>query len=108
MAAAVPIDATSISPTTPREVDDVLVARALAGDESASSRSPRRESAKRSTRGAQETFLAALRGLPRYQGRSCFGTWLLGITYHLICRAQRRRTRRTLLECTPGLAETLA
>jgi len=103
VAAAVPIDANSISP---READDLLVARILGGDEDAFvalhgrwaprvlrfalSRLGDREDAEDV---AQETFLAALRGLPRYQGRSCFGTWLLGISYHLICRTQRHRTR---------------
>ena len=121
MAAAVPIDAISIPP---READDALVARTLAGDESAFvalydrwaprvmrfalSRLGDREDAEDV---AQEVFLAALRGLSSYQGRSCFGTWLLGISYHLIGFVLVGRLRRlvsdALLHASKPLAELL-
>lgn len=42
---------------------------------------------------AQEVFLALHRGLARYEGRSSFGTWLLGIAYHITCRRLRQRVR---------------
>lgn len=38
----------------------------------------------------QEVFLAALRGLPRFRGRSGVGTWLTAITVNK-CRSHRRR-----------------
>jgi RNA polymerase sigma factor (sigma-70 family) len=47
---------------------------------------------------AQEVFLALHRGLARYEGRSSFGTWLLGIAYHLTCRRLRQRARGS---CAP-------
>jgi RNA polymerase sigma-70 factor (ECF subfamily) len=42
----------------------------------------------------QDVFVALLRCLPAYQGRSRFGTWLLGIAHHVICRSLRRERRR--------------
>jgi len=47
---------------------------------------------------AQEVFLALHRGLARYEGRSSFGTWLLGIAYHVTCRRLRQRARGS---CAP-------
>jgi RNA polymerase sigma-70 factor, ECF subfamily len=41
----------------------------------------------------QEVFVALLRCLPAYRGGSRFGTWLLGIAFHVICRVRRRRRR---------------
>jgi RNA polymerase sigma-70 factor (ECF subfamily) len=89
-----------------RDADDALVERILAGDESAFDAlharwAPRVMRFALSRLGdrddaddvVQDAFLAALRGLPGYEGRSRFGTWLLGITYHVICRVQRRRLR---------------
>jgi RNA polymerase sigma factor (sigma-70 family) len=38
----------------------------------------------------QEVFLAALRGLPRFRGRSSLATWLTRITINK-CRSHRRR-----------------
>jgi RNA polymerase sigma-70 factor (ECF subfamily) len=92
------------------ERDQALVARVLAGDERAfpalharwSQRVLRFAEARLGNRAdaeevSQEVFLALLRCLPSYQGRSRFGTWLLGIAHHLICRAQRRRVRMELV-----------
>jgi RNA polymerase sigma-70 factor (ECF subfamily) len=86
--------------------DEALVARALAGDAAAfaaiyerwSPRVLRFASARLGDRDEaedvmQEVFVALMRCLPSYRGQSRFGTWLLGIAFHLICRAQRRRTR---------------
>jgi RNA polymerase sigma-70 factor (ECF subfamily) len=86
--------------------DEALAARAVAGEREAFDIlyrrwSPRvlrfaqarlggREDAEDVT---QEVFAALLRCLSSYRGQSRFGTWLLGIAYHLICRAQRRRGR---------------
>jgi RNA polymerase sigma factor (sigma-70 family) len=47
---------------------------------------------------AQEVFLVLHRGLARYEGRSSFGTWLLGIAYHVTCRRLRQRARGS---CAP-------
>jgi RNA polymerase sigma-70 factor, ECF subfamily len=41
----------------------------------------------------QEVFVALLRSLDSYEGRSRFGTWLLGIAHHKACRLGRRRLR---------------
>jgi RNA polymerase sigma-70 factor (ECF subfamily) len=46
---------------------------------------------------AQDVFLALHRGAARYEGRSSFGTWLLGIAYHLTCRRLRQRARASSL-----------
>jgi RNA polymerase sigma-70 factor (ECF subfamily) len=86
--------------------DEAFVARAVAGEREAfdalyrrwfprvqrfaQARLGGREDAEDVT---QEVFAALLRCLPSYRGQSRFGTWLLGIAYHLICRAQRRRGR---------------
>ena len=48
---------------------------------------------------AQETFIQAHRGLARYEGRSAFSTWILGIA-HNQWRNARRRPRPVPLE--PG------
>jgi RNA polymerase sigma-70 factor (ECF subfamily) len=125
VAAAVPIDATSLPPIPVAgragDSDDALVERARRGDDSAfaalhgrwAPRALRFALARLGDRDdaedvVQETFLAALRGLPSYQGRSAFGTWLLGITFHLICRTQRRRARAAFVslgdaELSPAL-----
>ena len=89
--------------------DEQLVARALAGDKQAfealyerwSPRVLRFAKARLGDREEaedvmQEVFVALMRCLPSYRGQSRFGTWLLGIAFHLICRAQRRRTRSGL------------
>jgi RNA polymerase sigma-70 factor (ECF subfamily) len=44
---------------------------------------------------AQETFLTAWRGLPRFQGQATFSTWLLGIARNQ-CRNALRRRRETV------------
>ena len=126
MAAAVRFETTTLPPVSlvagpKRDGDDDLVERILAGDESAfavlhgrwAPRVLRFALSRLSDRDdaedvVQEAFLAALRGLPSYQGRSSFGTWLLGITYHLICRVQRRRARASFVpladaEAAPAL-----
>jgi RNA polymerase sigma-70 factor, ECF subfamily len=41
----------------------------------------------------QEVFVALLRSLDSYEGRSRFGTWLLGIAHHKACRLRRRGLR---------------
>lgn len=41
----------------------------------------------------QMTFLDAFRALPRFEGRSSFRTWLLGIARHRCLDAGRRRSR---------------
>ena len=42
----------------------------------------------------QETFLEALRGRSRFEGRSSERTWLIGILKHKIIDDYRRRSRR--------------
>jgi RNA polymerase sigma factor (sigma-70 family) len=44
-----------------------------------------------------EVFGELVRSLRSYQGRSRFGTWLLGIAHHRACRARRRLGRARLL-----------
>jgi RNA polymerase sigma-70 factor (ECF subfamily) len=40
---------------------------------------------------AQETFLAAFRGLSAWRGEGAFGTWLCGIAFRLYSNARRRQ-----------------
>lgn len=47
----------------------------------------------------QEVFLRAWRGLPRFQERAQFSTWLYRIAFN---EAQRRLSRRTLPRAVPG------
>jgi RNA polymerase sigma-70 factor (ECF subfamily) len=42
----------------------------------------------------QEVFLAALRGIRRYRGRSSFRTWLASIARHKVADYYRRRSRQ--------------
>jgi RNA polymerase sigma-70 factor (ECF subfamily) len=97
--------------------DEALVARAVAGDEAAfgalyerwSSRVLRFACARLGDRDeaqdvVQEVFVAVLRCLPAYRGTSRFGTWLFGVAFHVVCRAQRRR-RRTAWEPLAEVAE---
>jgi RNA polymerase sigma-70 factor, ECF subfamily len=51
---------------------------------------------------AQDVFLALLCDLSSYEGRSQFGTWLLGVAYHMILRANRRRRRGVPVEEVPA------
>jgi RNA polymerase sigma-70 factor (ECF subfamily) len=50
----------------------------------------------------QETFVNACRGLPKFAGRSAFGTWLYRIAVN-VCAAARRRERTAPLPASdPG------
>jgi RNA polymerase sigma-70 factor, ECF subfamily len=56
---------------------------------------------------AQDAFVNALRGLPRFRGESSFKTWLLRIAFNSARSVARRRGRRrevalTLVENTAG------
>ena len=51
---------------------------------------------------AQEVFLRAWRGLPRFQERAQFSTWLYRIAFN---EAQRRLARRTLPRAQPVSAD---
>jgi RNA polymerase sigma-70 factor, ECF subfamily len=51
----------------------------------------------------QQVFLSAYQDLPRFERRSRFRTWLLGIAYHRALDALKSRRRRELREV--GLAE---
>lgn len=42
---------------------------------------------------AQETFMSALEGLPRFRRESSFGSWLLRIATHAALKALRKRRR---------------
>ena len=116
MAAAVPLDEGCFEPT-----DEELAARAAKGDQEAfaaiykrwSTRVMRFAVARLRDREdaedvAQEVFTALLKCLPSYRGESRFGTWLLGIAFHVICRHQRRRSRAALvpLEEVENVAES--
>lgn len=41
----------------------------------------------------QEVFLAALKGIRRYRGQSCFRTWIAGIIRHKVADYYRRQSR---------------
>lgn len=105
MAAAVELDREVFEPS-----DEVLAARAAAGDAKAFDVLYRRWSPRvqrfalvrlrdrdEAEDVAQEVFAALLRCLPSYRGDSRFGTWLLGVAFHVICRTQRRRGRAALI-----------
>jgi RNA polymerase sigma-70 factor, ECF subfamily len=51
---------------------------------------------------AQDVFLALLCDLSSYEGRSQFGTWLFGVAYHMVLRANRRRYRALPVEAVPA------
>jgi RNA polymerase sigma-70 factor (ECF subfamily) len=91
-------------PTPDRAQERALIARARAGDESAfaqlvTEQAPRVHGALRrfgltaqeADEVAQEVFLRAWRGLPRFEERSQFSTWLYRIAFN---EAQRRLGRR--------------
>jgi RNA polymerase sigma-70 factor, ECF subfamily len=105
MAAAIQLDSESFEPT-----DEELATRAAKGDQDAFAAIYRRWSSRvmrfalarlRNREEAedvvQEVFTALLKCLGSYRGESRFGTWLLGIAFHVICRQQRRRTRATFV-----------
>lgn len=48
----------------------------------------------------QETFIRAVRALPRYRGDSSARTWLLGIARHVCLGELRTRTRRRRRDAT--------
>jgi RNA polymerase sigma-70 factor (ECF subfamily) len=57
---------------------------------------------------AQETYLRALKALPRFAGRSCARTWLLAIARHTAADAVRtaaRRPRTTSIEQSTAFAQ---
>ncbi len=60
----------------------------------------------------QETFLSALEGIHRFEGRSSLQTWLQGIARHHIGRRRRRRSRERvadlLAELDPEIDRLLA
>jgi RNA polymerase sigma-70 factor (ECF subfamily) len=52
---------------------------------------------------AQETFLRAYRGLPAYDSRRPFATWLLSVAaHHCIDRLRRRHMREVSLDALPA------
>jgi RNA polymerase sigma-70 factor, ECF subfamily len=51
----------------------------------------------------QDTYLAALRNLDQFEGRSPFGTWLLRIGTNAALARMRQRTRVVQLDDLPGL-----
>ena len=59
----------------------------------------------------QETYLSALEGLHRFEGRSALQTWLQGIAKHHISRRRRSRSRERvadlLEECDPEIDRIL-
>lgn len=50
---------------------------------------------------AQETFIAAWRGLVHYRGETTFRSWLLGIAYNRFRSARRRERPLTSLDALP-------
>jgi RNA polymerase sigma-70 factor (ECF subfamily) len=108
MAAAITLDSEAFEPT-----DEELAARAAKGDQEAFTAIYRRWAVRverfalarlrhreEAEDVAQEVFTALLKCLPSYRGESRFGTWLLGIAFHVICRHQRRRSRANLVPLT--------
>ncbi len=51
---------------------------------------------------AQNVFLAAYRGLPAFQGKARFGTWVYRIAYNQACSALRRKTSQRSRELQPA------
>lgn len=51
----------------------------------------------------QETFLSALEGLHRFEGRSSLQTWLQGIARHHIARRRRHRSRERVADLLADL-----
>jgi RNA polymerase sigma-70 factor (ECF subfamily) len=91
----------------PEPTDEVLAARAAAGDESAFEEIVRRYQGRvfrlasrlagSETEAAdvlQETFLRAYRGLPSFRGASRLGTWLYRIATNAALAHRRARSRR--------------
>jgi RNA polymerase sigma-70 factor (ECF subfamily) len=59
----------------------------------------------------QEALIAIVRGLPRFDGRSSFGTWAYRVTANACLDELRRRRRRPLLDLPdepPDRADTAA
>ena len=54
----------------------------------------------------QDTFLAALEGIGRFEGRSSFRTWLTAIAFRQSSRHRRYRTRRSRWPTRPGPGHT--
>src|ERR1051326_6264133 len=52
----------------------------------------------------QETFLVAIRSLPRFHGKSEIKTWLYRIAINLCLQERRRRPRQVPLETAPHQA----
>jgi RNA polymerase sigma-70 factor (ECF subfamily) len=89
------------------EADDVLAARAAAGDRAAFERLMRRHNRRlfRLARATlrdeaeaedalQEAYLAAYRGLGRFRGEAALGTWLARLVLNECLSRRRRRSRR--------------
>jgi RNA polymerase sigma-70 factor, ECF subfamily len=93
------------SPTMPDPDEAALIARVIAGDESAFRSIFRRHSptmyavalrmlahnAADAEDAVQEAWLRAVRGLPTFRGESAVGTWLVGIAVRCAFEACRRR-----------------
>jgi RNA polymerase sigma-70 factor (ECF subfamily) len=112
-------DETRVEPASPARDDDALARRAAGGDRAAFAALVERygqpvlslcyaSSLDRQTAEelAQDVFLAAWRGLPRFRGGSSFATWLFAIARNAcVDRARRRsaRPRTTPLEAYHAL-----
>jgi len=96
--------------------DDVLVERARTGDMAACAALMRRYNQRlyRAIRSVlktgsdvedtmQDTYLAALRNLDQFEGRSQFGTWLLKIATNAALARMRQRMRVVQLDDLPDL-----
>lgn len=102
-------------PTTDPAQERAVIARARAGDESAFAELVTEHSARvhgalrrfgltpqEADEVAQEVFLRAWRGLPRFEQRSRFSTWLYRIAFN---EAQRRLGRRPPASATGRLGD---
>ena len=106
------------SPALAVEADGELIARYLAGDETAAAELVRRHTAALArflaAQGApqeeledltQEAFFKAFRALGSFKGGASFRTWLLAIGGNVLRDERRRWRRRQVVELTPEIRD---
>ena len=113
---APPVKSAFASPDCPESAEEILVDRARSGDMTACEALMRRYNQRlyRVIRSVlktgsdvedtmQDTYLAALRNLDRFEGRARFGTWLLRIATNTALARARQSMRIVQLDDRPDL-----